>query len=88
MCVAGMKQTPPAKVLDCGLKVSEFELQSCHYVYLWNKTLRKGMTPLIAPLYHFCSTRIALAKKPKGRLKSSYDDAVSTVDELLSIIWS
>ena len=36
-----------AKVLNCGLKVSEFELQSRYYVHFWSYTLGKSMNPLI-----------------------------------------
>ena len=32
-----------AQVLDCGLEVSEFELQSCCYVHFW-----KVMNPIIS----------------------------------------
>ena len=31
-----------ATVPDCGLEVCEFEHWSCHYVYFWTNTLRKG----------------------------------------------
>ena len=36
-----------AKVLDCGLEVNEFELQSHFYVHVRINTLGKGMNPLI-----------------------------------------
>ena len=35
------------KALDCGIVVSEFELQSRYYVNLWTNTLGKGINPLI-----------------------------------------
>ena len=35
------------KTLDCGIVVSEFELQSRYYVHFWINTLEKGMNPLI-----------------------------------------
>ena len=35
-----------AKVLDCGLQVTEFNLQSCHYVHFQTNTFTKGMNPL------------------------------------------
>ena len=38
-----------AKVLDCSLKVSKFELQLHYYVYFWINTLGKGMSYLIPP---------------------------------------
>ena len=38
------------KVLDFGLKVSVFELQSCYYVHFRTNTLRKGMNPIIPPV--------------------------------------
>ena len=38
-----------AKVLDCGLEVSGFELQSRHYVYFQTNTIRNGMNPIIPP---------------------------------------
>ena len=31
-----------ANVLDCDIIVSEFEIQSCYYVYFWMNKLRKG----------------------------------------------
>ena len=37
------------KVLDCGLKVSKFKLQSHNYVHFHFNTLGKGMNPLIPP---------------------------------------
>ena len=37
------------KVLDCGIVVSEFELQSCYYIHFRTNTLGKGMSPLILP---------------------------------------
>ena len=37
------------KALDCGTKVSEFELQSRYYVHFWTNTYGKGMDPLILP---------------------------------------
>ena len=39
-----------AKMLDCDLKVSEFELQSHYYVHFQTNTLRKGINPLIFPV--------------------------------------
>ena len=35
-----------AKVLDCGLKVSEFKLQSCYSIHFQFDTLGQGMNPL------------------------------------------
>ena len=35
------------KAMDCGIVVSEFELQSLYYVHFWINTLGKGMNPLI-----------------------------------------
>ena len=61
-----------AKVLDCSLEISEFELQSPYYVHFRTNTLEKGMNLLIpqlcVKLHHCCSsTRMALALNP-GRL--------------------
>ena len=36
-----------SKVLNCGLQISKFELQSCNSVHFWTNTLEKGMNPLI-----------------------------------------
>ena len=36
-----------AKVMDCGIVVSEFVLQSRYYVHFQVDTLGKGMNPLI-----------------------------------------
>ena len=38
-------------MLDCGLGVSEFDLQSCNYVYFRTNALRKDMNPFILPSY-------------------------------------
>ena len=38
-----------AKVLDCGLKLSEFKLPSHYYIYFQINTLGKGMNPFIPP---------------------------------------
>ena len=40
-----------AKVLDCGLNVSEFNLQSCNCIHFWTNTLGKGIEPPY-PLWH------------------------------------
>ena len=37
------------KAMDCGIVVSEFELQSRYYVHFRANTLGKGMNPLILP---------------------------------------
>ena len=37
------------KVMDCGIIVSEFKLQSHYYVHFHANTLGKGMNPLILP---------------------------------------
>ena len=37
------------KALNCGIVVSEFELQSSYYVHFRTNTLGKGMNPLILP---------------------------------------
>ena len=37
------------KVLDYGIVVSEFKLQSHYYIHFWTNTLGKGMNPLILP---------------------------------------
>ena len=39
-----------ANVMDCGLKISEFELQLCYYIHFQSNTLGKGMNPLIPQL--------------------------------------
>ena len=38
-----------AKVLDCGLVVSEFDLDSGYYIHLLVNTLEKGMSTFILP---------------------------------------
>ena len=40
------------KVLDYGLKVSEFKLQLHYYVHFWTNTFLKGMKPLFSPAMH------------------------------------
>ena len=37
------------KVMDCGIVVREFELQSRYYIHFRANTLGKGMNPLILP---------------------------------------
>ena len=37
------------KAMDCGIVVSEFELQSRDYVHFRANTFGKGMKPLILP---------------------------------------
>ena len=37
------------KALDCGIVVSEFELQSSYYVHFWTNTLGKIINSLILP---------------------------------------
>ena len=37
------------KAMDCGIVVSEFELQSRYYVHFRANTPGKGMSPLILP---------------------------------------
>ena len=37
------------KVLDCGIVVSKFELQSRYYVHFQTNTFGKGMNPLNLP---------------------------------------
>ena len=40
---------------DYSLKVSDFKLQSCHWIHFQTNTLEKGMNPLIPPSYGFNS---------------------------------
>ena len=50
-----------ANVLDCGIVVSGFELQSRYYVHFWIYTLGKGMKLLIpAHSYELNNTTIVL----------------------------
>ena len=37
------------KAMDCGIVVSEFELQSRYYIRFRENTFGKGMNPLILP---------------------------------------
>ena len=37
------------KAMNCGILVSEFEFQLCHYVHFGTNTLGKGMNLLILP---------------------------------------
>ena len=37
------------KMMDCGIVVCEFVLQSRYYVHFWANTLGKSMNPLILP---------------------------------------
>ena len=38
-----------SKIMDCGIVVSKFVLQSCYYVHFQTNTLGEGMNPLILP---------------------------------------
>ena len=38
------------KVMDCGIVVSEFVLQSRYYIHFWANTVGKGMKPPILPV--------------------------------------
>ena len=44
------------KALDCGIVVSEFELQSCYYVHSRANTLAKGINPSYPPSDRLNST--------------------------------
>ena len=44
-CLCGVM----VKVMDCGIVVREFVLQSRYYVHFQANTLGKGMNPLILP---------------------------------------
>ena len=44
-----MEGVSVVKVMDCGIVVSKFELQSCYYVHFRTNTLGKGMNCLIIP---------------------------------------
>ena len=48
------------KVMDCGIVISEFVLQSRFYVHFRANTLGKGMKPLIPPSYGLNSTTTVL----------------------------
>ena len=37
------------KAMDCGIVVSEFEIQSRYYVHFWANILGEGVNPLILP---------------------------------------
>ena len=45
-CPCGMM----VKVMDCGIVVRAFELQSRYYIHFRINTLGKGMNPLILPV--------------------------------------
>ena len=46
-----------AKILDCDIAVSEFELHSCYYINMGLIPLAKGMNPLIPISYGLNSTK-------------------------------
>ena len=51
-----IREFPPCvmiKAMDCGIVVSEFDLQSRSYVHFWTNTLGKGMKTLILPVMVF-----------------------------------
>ena len=45
----GCPHSVMVKVTGCRIIVSEFELQSCHYIHFRTNTLGKGMNLLILP---------------------------------------
>ena len=45
--VVGCPRVVMVKVMDCGIVVREFELQSLYYVHFRANNLGKGMNPLI-----------------------------------------
>ena len=47
--ISGCPRGIMVKALDCGIVVSEFELQSRYYVQFRTDTLGKGMDSLIIP---------------------------------------
>ena len=52
MCQSQVRGCPHGvmvKVLDCGIIVNEFKLQSRYNVHFQKNTLGKGMNPLILP---------------------------------------
>ena len=40
-----------AKMQDCGLEISDFELLSPHYIHFQTDTLGKDMNHLISPIF-------------------------------------
>ena len=48
------------KVMDCGIVIREFVLQSRYYVHFRPNTLGKGMNPLYPPSYGLNSTTTVL----------------------------
>ena len=47
--VGGGPRDVMVKVMDSGMVVSKFKLQSRYYVHFWTNTLRKGMNSLTLP---------------------------------------
>ena len=45
----GCHRVVMVKVMNCGIVVSDFVLQSSYYVHFRANTLAKGMNPLILP---------------------------------------
>ena len=52
--------TTLAKVPDCGLKVSEFKIQSYCYIHFWTNTFEKALNIFIPLSYGLNSTTIVL----------------------------
>ena len=48
-CARGCLRGVMVKVIDCGIVVREFVLQSRYYVHFRANTFGKGMNPLILP---------------------------------------
>ena len=54
------------KAMDCGIVVSEFELQSCYYVHFRIYTLKKDVNPLILPAIGYTVPLLFFLKEDFG----------------------
>ena len=48
--IGGFPRGLIVKVIDCGIIVNKFILQSHYYIHFWTNTLGKSMNPLILPV--------------------------------------
>ena len=62
-----------AKELDCGLDVSDFEIQSPYSVHFRTNTLRKGMNLLISPATGYIAPLLFFYKNAFGIKEGWYD---------------
>ena len=78
----GFRKSPSGvvvDVLDCSLKVSEFKLQSCYYVYFRTNILEKGMNSFIPLSYMLNSSKSWRQHPTKQQLYGNLPPITKTI---------